>query len=99
MPREKFGLEKGQEVFPDLFNSTSLKRRFFYGHRFDKLFQLAEVKYPLANVGGIVQVINVSSRLSLKYGIMISSLPVSKYKKDNSKQEVHQEIRKKGISL
>jgi uncharacterized protein len=41
----------------------------------------------------------VSSRLSLKYGIMISSLPVSLHKKQTSMQSIYQEIRKEGIVI
>ena len=38
-----------------------------------------------------------SSKLSLKYGIMISSLPISFEKKKTSMQGLYQEIRKEGI--
>jgi uncharacterized protein len=41
----------------------------------------------------------IGSRLSLKYGIMISSLPTSLHKKQTSMQGVYQEIRKEGIVI
>lgn len=41
----------------------------------------------------------VGSRLSLKYGIPISSLPTTLYKKENSMQGIYQEIRKYGIAI
>jgi len=49
--------------------------------------------------GEIAKISFVDSRLSLKYGIMISSLPVSLYKKQTSMQGVYQEIRKEGIII
>ena len=39
----------------------------------------------------------ISSRLSLKYGIMVSSLSASLHKKQTSMQGIYQEIRKEGI--
>ncbi len=42
---------------------------------------------------------SLSSALSLKYGIMISSLPVTLEKKINSMQGVFQEIRKEGVLI
>ena len=42
---------------------------------------------------------SLSSVLSLKYGIMISSLPVTLEKKTNSMQGVFQEIRKEGVLI
>jgi len=41
----------------------------------------------------------IGSRLSLKYGIMISSLPISLHKKQTSMQGIFQEIRKEGIVI
>jgi predicted nucleotidyltransferase len=41
----------------------------------------------------------IGSRLSLKYGIMISSLPTSLHKKQTSMQGIYQEIRKEGIII
>jgi len=41
----------------------------------------------------------VGSRLSLKYGIMLSSLPTSLHKKQTSMQGIYQEIRKEGIVI
>ncbi|HWK05990.1 MAG TPA: nucleotidyltransferase domain-containing protein [Puia sp.] len=41
----------------------------------------------------------IGSRLSLKYGLMVSSLPVSFQKKQTSMQGVYQEIRKDGIII
>jgi predicted nucleotidyltransferase len=41
----------------------------------------------------------IGSRLSLKYGIMISSLPTSLHKKETSMQGIYQEIRKEGIII
>jgi predicted nucleotidyltransferase len=41
----------------------------------------------------------IASRLSLKYGLMISSLPVSLRKKQNSMQGVYRNIRKEGIAI
>lgn len=41
----------------------------------------------------------VASRLSLKYGLMISSLPVSLHKKETSMQGVYREIRKEGVVI
>jgi predicted nucleotidyltransferase len=41
----------------------------------------------------------ISSRLSLKYGLMLSSLPVSLHKKQTSLQGIYQEIRKEGITI
>ena len=47
----------------------------------------------------IIKISPVSSRLSLKHGIMISSLPVSKDKMEHSMQWVYQAIRKEGIRI
>ncbi len=47
----------------------------------------------------LVKTSPISSRLSLKYGLMISSLPISLYKKQTSGQGVFQNIRKEGISI
>lgn len=41
----------------------------------------------------------LASRLSLKYGLMISSLPVSLQKMQNSMQGIYQAIRQEGISV
>lgn len=41
----------------------------------------------------------LSSRLSLKYGIMLSSLPTTIHKKQTSMQGIYQEIRKDGIVI
>src|SRR5258706_16459795 len=41
----------------------------------------------------------ISSRLSLKYGLMLSSLPISLYKKQTSMQGLYQEIRIEGIVI
>jgi len=41
----------------------------------------------------------IGSRLSLKYGIMISSLPTTLEKKQTSMQGIYQEIRKDGILI
>jgi predicted nucleotidyltransferase len=41
----------------------------------------------------------IGSRLSLKYGIMISSLPTTLHKKQTSMQGIYQEIRKDGILI
>lgn len=41
----------------------------------------------------------IGSRLSLKYGIMLSSLPTSFIKKQTSMQGIYQEIRKEGIII
>jgi predicted nucleotidyltransferase len=41
----------------------------------------------------------ISSSLSLKYGLISSSLPVSWHKKQTSMQGVYQNIRKEGISI
>lgn len=41
----------------------------------------------------------LDSRLSLKYGLMLSSLITSSHKKQTSMQGVYQEIRKEGISI
>ena len=41
----------------------------------------------------------LASRLSLKYGLMVTSLPVSLYKKEHSMQGVYREIRKEGIVI
>lgn len=48
----------------------------------------AAIEYPV-----------IDSRLSLKYGIMVTSLPTSIYKKQNSMQGIYQEIRKEGIVI
>jgi predicted nucleotidyltransferase len=47
----------------------------------------------------IIKTSAISSRLSLKYGIMISSLPVSLQKMQISQQGIYQEIRKEGIII
>ncbi|MGH2643480.1 MAG: nucleotidyltransferase family protein [Chitinophagaceae bacterium] len=52
--------------------------------------------YP---AGEIPKIAAISSRLSLKYGVMISTLPVSFRKKQTSLQGVFQEIRKDGIII
>lgn len=41
----------------------------------------------------------ISTQLELKYGIMLSTLPVSEEKKNNSTQFVYQDIRKEGIVI
>lgn len=41
----------------------------------------------------------ISSRLSLKYGLMLSTLPTSLHKKQTSMQGIYQEIRKEGIVI
>lgn len=41
----------------------------------------------------------IGSQLSLKYGMMLSSLPVSFVKKETSMQGVYQEIRNEGIVI
>lgn len=41
----------------------------------------------------------ITSQLSIKYGLMISSLPVSLSKKQKSMQGLYQEIRKEGITV
>jgi hypothetical protein len=41
----------------------------------------------------------ISSRLSLKYGLMVSSLHTSFFKKQTSMQGVYQDIRKEGIII
>jgi len=47
----------------------------------------------------IARISAIGSKLSLKYGIMISSLPVSVDKKEHSMQGVYQEIRREGIAI
>jgi uncharacterized protein len=41
----------------------------------------------------------ISIQLELKYGLMLSTLPVSEKKKKNSMQWVYQDIRKEGIVI
>ena len=41
----------------------------------------------------------IASRLSLKYGLMISSLPVSLHKKQTSMQGIYRDIREEGIVI
>lgn len=41
----------------------------------------------------------ISVQLELKYGMMLSTLPVSMEKKQNSMQGVYQDIRKEGIVI
>ncbi len=47
----------------------------------------------------ILKISPISARLSLKYGFMLSSLPVSLHKKQTSMQGVYQNIRKEGIVI
>lgn len=47
----------------------------------------------------IIKTSVIGSRLSLKYGIMLSSLPVSLHKKETSMQGIYQDIRKEGIII
>lgn len=47
----------------------------------------------------IPKISSIGSRLSLKYGIMLSSLPTSLDKKQTSMQGIYQEIRKEGIVI
>lgn len=47
----------------------------------------------------IVKTSAISSRISLKYGRMLSSLPTSLHKKQNSMQGIYQEIRREGIVI
>jgi predicted nucleotidyltransferase len=47
----------------------------------------------------IAKTSTIGSRLSLKYGIMISSLPTTLLKKQTSMQGIYQEIRKDGILI
>ena len=51
------------------------------------------------STGEIVKTSAIGSRLSLKYGIPISSLPTTLYKKETSMQGIYQEIRKYGIAI
>jgi uncharacterized protein len=41
----------------------------------------------------------ISTDLSLKYGLMISTFPISSEKAKNSKQGIFKEIRKDGVSI
>ena len=41
----------------------------------------------------------IDSRLSLKYGNMVTSFPTSMYKKQNAMQGIYQEIREEGIVI
>lgn len=47
----------------------------------------------------IFKIAPISSRLSLKYDMMLSSLPVSHHKKQTSMEGIYQEIRKEGIVI
>ena len=47
----------------------------------------------------IVKTSAIGSRLSLKYGIPISSLPITLHKKETSMQGFYQELRKDGIVI
>ena len=47
----------------------------------------------------IAKTATISSRLSLKYGLMLSSLPTSLHKKETSMQGIYQEIRSEGIAI
>jgi uncharacterized protein len=47
----------------------------------------------------IAKTSSISSRLSLKYGLMLSSLPTSLHKKQTSMQGIYQEIRREGIII
>lgn len=49
------------------------------------------------SVAELVKTAPIASRLSLKYGMIISSLPVSLHKKQTSEQGVFRNIRKEGI--
>ncbi len=45
------------------------------------------------------KMVPITTQLSLKYGIMVSTLPVSLEKKQNSNQGVYIDIRKEGIVI
>ncbi len=47
----------------------------------------------------IFKISSSSTDLSLKYGLMISTFPVSYYRVHNSMQGIFQEIRKDGIAI
>lgn len=47
----------------------------------------------------ILRTSQISVQLELKYGIMLSTLPVSMEKKQTSMQGVYQDIRKEGIVI
>jgi uncharacterized protein len=47
----------------------------------------------------IIKTSLIGSRLSLKFGIMISTLPTSLHQKQTSMQGIYQEIRKEGIVI
>lgn len=47
----------------------------------------------------IIKTAPVSSALSIKYGLMISTLPISIDNRRNSMQGIHQEIRDHGIAI
>lgn len=47
----------------------------------------------------ILKTAEISVQLELKYGMMLSTLPVSIEKKQNSMQGVYQDIRKEGIVI
>lgn len=46
-----------------------------------------------------MKISSLGAKLSLKYGLMVSSLSVSLTKKQTSMQGVYQEIRKQGIAI
>lgn len=46
-----------------------------------------------------IEITRFSSRLSLKYGLMVSPLTTNLHKKQNSMQGIYQEIRKNGIVI
>ncbi len=47
----------------------------------------------------LIKTAPIASRLSLKYGLMISSLPVSLHKKQTSGQGVFHNIREEGVTI
>lgn len=47
----------------------------------------------------IVRLVPLSTALSIKYGIIVSTLPVSEQKLNCSMQGIYQEIRKEGVWL
>ncbi|MFD2570560.1 nucleotidyltransferase family protein [Spirosoma soli] len=53
----------------------------------------------ISSTDEVVRLVPISTALSLKYGVVVSILPVSKQKLSTSMQGVYQEIRREGIRL
>lgn len=95
----KAGLQKiyGEELV-DLILFGSHARGNFHNES-DIDFALVLRRIAVSPAEEILKTTALSLQLELKYGMMLSTLPVSAEKKESSLQGVYQDIRKEGIRV